>query len=97
MTRKRKAKPFPWRCPECLKVEVRPAVVPYNADVKHDGRTHAVEIPALSIPRCEACGELVFGNDTDEQISRALRDKLGLLQIETDETKICGTKDEGGA
>ena len=76
MNRKPKRRPFPWRCPECLQEAVRPAVVSYNAEVKHDGKTHAVEIPALRVPRCEACAELVFGNDTDEQISRALRDKL---------------------
>ncbi|MBN2445490.1 MAG: helix-turn-helix domain-containing protein [Phycisphaerae bacterium] len=61
---------------------MRPAVVSYKAQVRHDGRVHEVEVAELSVPRCEDCGELVFGNDTDEQISRALRHQLGLLQPE---------------
>lgn len=80
MNHKPKRKSFPWLCPRCLEREVRPAEVPYNADVTHDGKTHAVEISALVVPRCDTCGELIFGNDTDWQISRALRNALGLLQ-----------------
>lgn len=78
MTRE-KAKPFPWRCPECGKKEVRPAVVRHVSQIKHDGRLYTVEIPSLRVPRCDACGELVFDNDADEQIARALREHLGLL------------------
>ncbi len=72
-------RPFPWRCPACLKREVAPAVIAYTADIKHDGTLHAVEIPALEVPRCQACGELVFSTDVDEQINTALRAKLRLL------------------
>lgn len=77
MTRKRKAKPFPWRCPKCLKREVRPSTIEYSTQAKYDGRSYDVAIPGFVVPTCPACGELVFCNDTDEQISRALRDKLG--------------------
>ena len=72
-------KPFPWRCPECGKKEVRPATVRHTSQIKHDGRLYAVEIPRLRVPQCGACGELVFDNDADEQIARALREQLGLL------------------
>ena len=60
-----KAKPFPWRCPECGKKEVGPATVAHTSEIKHDGRLHTVEIPKLRVPRCAACGELVFDNDAD--------------------------------
>ena len=80
MAHDRKAKPFPWRCPRCLKREVRPETIEYTTQVKHDGRLHEVALPELGVPQCSACGELVFCNDTNEQISRALRSKLGLLQ-----------------
>jgi putative zinc finger/helix-turn-helix YgiT family protein len=76
---KSKGRPFPWRCAECGKKEVRPATVPYTAQIKHDGRLYSVEVSKLRVPRCGACGELVFDNDADEQIARALRDHLGLL------------------
>ena len=80
MTRKRKTKPFPWTCPRCLKDEVRPSTIEYSTQANHDGRLYDVAIPEFVVPTCPACGELVFCNDTDEQITRALRDKLGLLQ-----------------
>jgi putative zinc finger/helix-turn-helix YgiT family protein len=74
-----KGKPFPWRCPECGKKEVRPATVQHTSQIKHDGRLYTVEIPKLRVPQCGACGELVFDNDADEQIAQALREQLGLL------------------
>ena len=72
-------KPFPWRCPECGKKEVRPAAVQHTSQIKHDGRLYTVEVPRLRVPQCGACGELVFDNDADEQIAQALREQLGLL------------------
>jgi len=80
MTPERQSKPFPWRCPKCLAREVRPKSVEYRAQVKHDGRLHKIVVPQLSLPVCDACGEQVFSNDTDAQISRALRGNLRLLQ-----------------
>jgi putative zinc finger/helix-turn-helix YgiT family protein len=74
-----KGKPFPWRCPGCGKKEVWLATVQHTSQIKHDGRLYAVEIPRLRVPQCGACGELVFDNDADEQIARALREQLGLL------------------
>jgi putative zinc finger/helix-turn-helix YgiT family protein len=73
---------FPWRCPECGKREVRPATVRHTAEIRHDGRVYTVEVPRLRVPRCEACGELVFENGADEQIAAALRKQLGLLSCE---------------
>lgn len=75
-------KPFPWRCPECAKKEVRPASLRHTSEVKHDGRIYTVEVPRLRVPKCSACGELVFDNDADKQIAQALRDQLGLLSAE---------------
>ncbi len=72
-------KPFPRRCPECGKAEVRPATIAYDAEIKHDGRLHAFHIAELRVNRCAACGEVLFGNETDEQINVALRTHLGLL------------------
>ena len=74
-----KSRPFPWRCPECGKKEVRSATVAHTSQIKHDGRLYSVEVPKLRVPRCEACGELMFDNAADEQIAQALREQLGLL------------------
>jgi len=78
-TPRSEGKPFPWRCPECGKKEVRPATVRHTSQIKHDGRLYTVEVPSLLVPRCNGCGELVFDNVADEQIARALREQLGLL------------------
>jgi putative zinc finger/helix-turn-helix YgiT family protein len=55
------------------------ATVPHTSQIKHDGRLYAVEVPRLRVPRCGACGEIVFDNAADEQIAHALREQLGLL------------------
>jgi putative zinc finger/helix-turn-helix YgiT family protein len=72
-------KPFPWRCPECGKKEVRPATIRHTSQIKHDGRLYEISVPELRVPKCGACGELVFDNVADEQIGQALRQHLGLL------------------
>src|SRR5476649_1968503 len=77
-----RGRPFPWRCAECGKKDVRPATVSHTSQIKYDGRTYAVVVPTLRVPRCKACGELVFDNAADEQIAQALRDHLGLLSGE---------------
>jgi putative zinc finger/helix-turn-helix YgiT family protein len=73
-------RPFPWRCPKCLKKEVYLAHIPYTAEVAHDGRSYTIAIPELHVPRCRACGELVFGSSADDQIMDALRAHVRLLK-----------------
>src|SRR5438128_853424 len=76
------ALPFPWRCHKCRQKEVRPSVIPYQAVVRHDGVLHTVDIPQLTVPRCAQCGELLFDNDANDQISQAVRGQLHLLSPE---------------
>ncbi len=77
--RNTKSRPFPWRCHACLQKEVYPATIPYTIEVKHDGTLHSVPLPALEVPKCRACGELIFDLRADDQISEALRAQLKLL------------------
>jgi putative zinc finger/helix-turn-helix YgiT family protein len=72
-------RPFPWKCPVCLSREVYPAKIPYTLEVAHDGVTHTVHVPALEVPQCRSCGELLFNDGADEQINEALRSQLCLL------------------
>jgi DNA-binding transcriptional regulator YiaG len=60
-------------------VKVQLATIPYDAEVKHDGRLHKFHIPSLHINKCAACDEITFGNVTDDEISQALREHLNLL------------------
>lgn len=80
--RKERDRPFPWPCPNCLEDKVHPQTMPYAIDVKHDGQLYDLDIPELSIPKCSACGELVFSNSVDDRIIQALRERVGLLAPE---------------
>ena len=80
--RKRCDRPFPWSCPNCLREEVHPEVMPYTTDVMHDGRRYHLEIPQISIPKCRACGKVFISNRVDEEILRALRAQARLLMPE---------------
>jgi putative zinc finger/helix-turn-helix YgiT family protein len=53
--------------------------MPYTAKVKQDGIEYIIDIPALEIPKCHNCGDLLFSNHADEQIRDALRNRLRLL------------------
>ena len=53
--------------------------MPYVANLKHDGRVYRIDIPELKIPKCRVCGEITFSNNTDDQITAALRSHLKLL------------------
>src|SRR6266487_276748 len=64
---------FPWFCPRCRKRDVWPATIAYRAQRLHEGRNVSVDIPALVVPRCGHCGELVFNYSAEEQIRKALQ------------------------
>ena len=72
-------RPFPWHCRHCGKDQVFLTTLPYEAEVRHDGRDHAFQIPNLELPVCRACGTKVFTEKVDEQINAALRAHLHLL------------------
>lgn len=72
-------KPYPRRCAVCGEVSVSKCHIPYNAEVRHDGKLHAFSIASLGIDQCERCGEQFFTTSTDEEINLALRSYLGLL------------------
>ena len=75
-------KPFPWRCTDCGKIAIEPDVIDRTSRIKYDGRLYEVRVPNLNVLRCRNCGEVLFGNEADEQIARALRSELHLLQPE---------------
>jgi putative zinc finger/helix-turn-helix YgiT family protein len=95
--RKQTDRPFPWMCPHCLREDVFPDTIEYTTRVKHDGFVHEVAVPALCIPRCRACGEMVFTDRADDQVSDALRAQLRLLgpdQMVTNRTELGLSQEE---
>ena len=77
--REKGGRPFPWVCPSCGERNVYPASVAYAAEIKYDGLTHAIAIPALEVPQCGSCSELLFDTGADDQIDTAIRSHLKLL------------------
>jgi len=60
-------------------MELRPAIISHICRAKHDGSIHTFPIPDLHVWKCESCGEVLFDDVTDEQISQELRKHLNLL------------------
>src|SRR5262245_52960410 len=73
------ARPFPWPCSNCFTPTVVPTVIDYTAKVKHDGLVHELHLPAVEVPRCQTCGEVVSTTALDERVNDALRSHLRLL------------------
>lgn len=72
-------KPYPRYCVECGQERVEPTSIPYNAEVKHDGKLHRFPVANLPVDLCRNCGEQWFTADTDAAIQTALRTHLRLL------------------
>src|SRR5437764_9314806 len=73
---KDKVRPFPWTCPRCLLEQVFSTVIPYRAQGRRNGQLVTADIPALKIPKCTNCGELLFTESVDQQIRFALGDEV---------------------
>ena len=58
------------------------AVVPYSIRIDHDGKKYDVQIPDLSTPKCDNCGELSIDEQASDQIDKAFRLAANLLTPE---------------
>jgi len=63
----------PQRCPECGKLDLWSTTISRECHVKHDGTLHSFVVSDLHVLKCKSCGEVLFDNVTNEQISKALR------------------------
>lgn len=72
-------KPFPWRCRTCREVAVNRVTEPYTTTVEHDGRSYLVDLPKLEVLRCQRCGAIVLDDAANIEITKAFRQKAGLL------------------
>lgn len=69
----------PIRCRSCGQAKVELETRAYDAEVRHDGRLYSFTVPKLRIPVCQNCGEMIFTEDVDAQVSEGLRSHLKLL------------------
>jgi DNA-binding transcriptional regulator YiaG len=70
---------FPKACGNCRQHSMALAIIPYDIDVTHDGRTYHVHIPLLTVPRCRACGRIVIDDEAGDIIQVAFRKEARLL------------------
>jgi putative zinc finger/helix-turn-helix YgiT family protein len=75
-------RPYPRKCPECGQTKVNRAFVARDVSLKYDGTHHAFHIGELPVSRCDGCGAITEGIDTEQAIDRALRRHLLLLSPE---------------
>jgi len=73
---------FSTKCSNCGQRAVTLADVPYSIQVDHDGRKYTVSFPALSVPRCNNCGNIVLDEEACQKISDAFRAEADLLTPE---------------
>ena len=72
-------KPYPWTCGNCAQKRVEPVVRDYTVDFKHDGKLHNIVLSQVEIPTCQNCGNVQTGIELGEKVTKALREKVGLL------------------
>ena len=75
-------RPFPWRCRHCGELAVVPKRVDYQDEVRYDGRLVSFLARNIEIPNCQNCGEKVFTEIVDDQLTASLREHLNLLTPE---------------
>lgn len=61
---------------------VWPATISHHGKQKYNGKLYDVEVPCLEVLQCKSCKDVLFTRKSDEQISKAFRDKLGLYEPE---------------
>jgi DNA-binding transcriptional regulator YiaG len=77
-----RSRSFPEICGHCGQRGLNPVRVNHTVAAKHDGTEYIIAVPDLAVEQCSSCGNVFFGNEADDQISRVLRDQLHLLQPE---------------
>ena len=73
------ARAFPWRCADCGKKEIRPAIVNYDAPLKYEGDLLSIKIPDLELSCCANCGNRPITDAAESAIIQAARKTLNLL------------------
>jgi putative zinc finger/helix-turn-helix YgiT family protein len=77
-----KERAFSPKCGNCRQRVVALETVQYTTQVSHDGREYTVNIPALVVPKCSACGTIHLDDAANRAISQAFREVAGLLSPE---------------
>ena len=67
---------FSRQCPHCGSREVYLIMTDYPAEVKRNGELYKFTVVDLELPACQACGELVFTREADDQIQECLETLL---------------------
>lgn len=69
-------------CVECCNGSLLEATIEKTTRIKYEGKPYDILVSDLLVLKCDNCGETYLDNRADRQISRALREHLGLMQPE---------------
>jgi putative zinc finger/helix-turn-helix YgiT family protein len=67
------------KCATCKEGVLTEAVVDYQTEMEHDGRSYDIRIPDLEVLRCDRCGSIVLPDASYGRLADALRERAGLL------------------
>jgi len=73
-------KPFPWRCGECGRREMRPTRVEHTAEILYEGTVLPVRVADLAVVRCSSCESWVNSVEGERQVFQEAQRLLDLLQ-----------------
>ncbi len=94
-----KTKPFPWKCQDCFKKAVYPAVVDYPIAIEYDGRTYNIIVKGLKAPQCKECHGIFPDSEANHHITLEFRRQAGLLshhQIRNNRERLNLTQKQPG-
>jgi len=82
-----KRKPYPWHCPNCRNDAAYPAKIDYTANVRKDGIVHTFVIHDFEVAKCSVCETLLFSNDSDPQVEKALQAHLRTVVLQPEQIR----------
>ena len=84
-------------CPLCGHRQLHEEVSDYKADFRSEsGEPRSINVTAVKMLRCDACGETILGEESENRISEAQRAALGLLTaFELEQFKSIGVVTAG--
>ncbi|HYV39424.1 MAG TPA: type II TA system antitoxin MqsA family protein [Gemmataceae bacterium] len=74
-----RVRPYPWKCRNCGKIAVHPAVVTYEVDIEYEGKAYHVVTEKLPAPQCRECHSIYPDAQANRLITAEFRRQARIL------------------
>lgn len=71
-----KSRPYPWKCYNCGKHEMVPAIVEYSVIIPRNNNNYSILIKDLPVDKCKNCGKMLFDNRSDDLVQAELKAQI---------------------